>query len=287
MENCIEKLVPSPNGIIIISNNNNSWCTKTFRDKENKIDTLTVPTVFFEALWDTEFEMFSPFNVKKVFLPLGIIIILLGLSLMNPYAFFFCFYFVIVVLNDLLYFTSLLYMYKRKKSPLYSTSMFHAAGHMVLNAYEKYQRVPTLEEVKKSSRYHKDGVYVYKISELLFKIVGCIVLTIFCRLSLAYFIGALLSLILFWIAFTKLDLLKYSEYFILSTPTDEQLEVVIYAFENLEASEEKMQRYDNALTNAMLNSFKQSMNSLFETMKADMPDANKSQEFENTDETST
>ena len=279
MEKYIEKLVPSHDGVIIISNNNPSWCTKTYQDDDDEIDSLTVPTVFFQAIWDTEFEVFSPFNIKKVFLPLAIFIILLGLSFRNPYAFFFTFYFAVTVLKDLLYFISLLYMYKRKNSPLYPTSMFHSAGNMVLNAYEKYQRIPTLEEAKKASKYHENGVYTYKIGELLFKLIGCIVLTLFCRVNLASLIGALFSLLLFWTAFQQLNVLKYSEYFILSTPTDKQLELVIGAFKNLESSEEKIERYDKAIVDTI--------STFAETMRTNIANASKSQKLEETDETKT
>lgn len=73
-------------------------------------------------------------------------------------------YFAMIALKDLIYFTES--SYQMKCGRMQDLARFHSAEHMVSNAYTKVQRIPTIEEIKKSSRFDRycsSRIYINKI----------------------------------------------------------------------------------------------------------------------------
>lgn len=118
-----------------------------------------------------------------------------------------------------------------------SIARFHAAEHMAINAYNRLQRVPTLEEIKNFSRFSKYcssqnqlitqlGIFLFMLSTILFY-------------SYNYFIfmGILLGIGAFLLIIKKIKRFLFLQIFFVSKPTDKELNLAIEAlkqFENFE-----------------------------------------------------
>lgn len=115
------------------------------------------------------------------------------------------------------------YVYARKKkSP--NISKYTAAVNQVVNAYEKLNRIPSLEEAKSYSMYDTDSL----VNTNMQIIIIYIILYFTVQLStLATFEVCTFSLIFVtWLA-RKLGLLNFMQKFTTDTPTDKELEVAL------------------------------------------------------------
>lgn len=109
------------------------------------------------------------------------------------------------------------------------TKKYHSAEHMVINAFEKYQRIPTIQELRKTSPYSSTcgssnvvfcsitifllGVYLkYSSREMLYIISLVMIVNIFLYINNTY---------------------KYIQSFMLKKPTDAKLNVALLALEEL------------------------------------------------------
>ena len=103
---------------------------------------------------------------------------------------------------------------------------FHSAEHMSINAYEKLNRPPTIDEVKSFSRYSKDcGTNVATYCLLFF--LGCFLCTFipYTHWKLIIVILIILSISLF--VLIELNLLNFMQAFTTASPTDCELEVAV------------------------------------------------------------
>lgn len=101
---------------------------------------------------------------------------------------------------------------------------FHSAEHMVINAYEKLNRVPSLDEIHEYSRFNNGcGTNSITLFVLLF-ILGFAHSFIPVSLSfvISYLASSVIALILLQCGF-----LNFLQYFTTSTPTDTELLVAI------------------------------------------------------------
>lgn len=106
-------------------------------------------------------------------------------------------------------------------------SRFHAAEHMAINAYCKLQRIPTLKEIRNSSRFSENcgSMHILNacIPTLLFTL--CFISGTFLHPLL--FIFVLLVFSIFNFVLLKFKLLKFLQFFFTSKPTDLELEVAL------------------------------------------------------------
>lgn len=123
---------------------------------------------------------------------------------------------------------------------------FHSAEHMSINAYQKLNRPPTIDEVKSFSRYSKDcGTNVVTYYLLLF--IGGFLCTFipYTHWKLVIVILIILSISIF--VLIKLNLLNFMQAFTTALPTDTELEVAIaglnFWFENEKQDKKKTKLY--------------------------------------------
>ena len=113
------------------------------------------------------------------------------------------------------------------------SARFHSAEHMAINFYNSSYKVPTLDEIKKASKYSRFCSSYPIIKNFLFG--SCFAILYFFILeksgSILMCLGLLVlaTLLLTAIIFIleKLDLIKYLEALFLLKPTDKELEVAI------------------------------------------------------------
>ena len=121
-----------------------------------------------------------------------------------------------------------------------NTFKFHSAEHMVLNAYSKLKRVPTIEEIRQYSRFINDcGTNVTTQMVMSFTLMF---LCTFIHNLLYMFIGMLSVNIIVFILL-QCGFLNFLQKFTTIIPTDKELEVAIAGmnvwFENEKKKKEK------------------------------------------------
>lgn len=156
-------------------------------------------------------------------------------------------YFAGFVSFDLFNFIKVSYSTKYNKENNGSTAKFHGAEHMVLNAYQSLQKVPTLEEVKQFSHFSKNCGSRFIISRIfLFSIFSFS----FSFLSVYYVIFHCL-IILLAIIFSKYEKkygwLSFLQIFITSKPTDNELHLAIEGLKQFELMENSLENGDEIL----------------------------------------
>lgn len=111
-----------------------------------------------------------------------------------------------------------------EKSQSISLFRFHSAEHMVVNAYKKLKRVPTLEEIRQYSRFHRscgtNATAVIAISSILMFACSFIPNVLFKIISML-----LVNVIV--IILLKCGFLSFLQIFTTVTPTETELLVAI------------------------------------------------------------
>ena len=119
----------------------------------------------------------------------------------------------------------------------YSTALFHSAEHMVLNAYKKLQKIPSMEEAKKFSIFHKGCGSKKKLNQVfVFTLLNTAAIFNFNR-PFIYFISVLLIIFLYLVA-DKTGCLAFLQICILRKPHDREIIVAIEGLKNFEYMEE-------------------------------------------------
>jgi len=130
---------------------------------------------------------------------------------------------------------------KRDKNGYY-TAKFHGAEHKVLNAYKKLQRIPTLEEARKFSRFSKlcgSRAIIYRM--FMFTLLTATIIFILHHNSIIYFI-TVLAIVGFVIICEKHGLLNFLQVFVTSKPSDKEINLAIEGLKQFEILENKLEK---------------------------------------------
>ena len=117
---------------------------------------------------------------------------------------------------------------------------YHSAEHMVLNAYRKLGKVPSLDEIKTFSRFSQYCGSRALMSKIIAYIPNSLAIA-FC--DEIHFITFISILIISYIISRKLlekDFIKIEQILFTEPPTDLELEVAIKGLETLVKEEEKI-----------------------------------------------
>lgn len=177
----------------------------------------------------------KPLDLRLV-LAIGITMVVLAVFTLNFNTIFAAVYMAVIVLKDLLEITYTSYQIKFGKCK--SLGRYHAAEHMAIDAYLKYKRVPTLEEIRKASRFQENCG-----SRMVFRRLG-----FFLPLSITFFTAGFVDLkfyivevvisLLIGILVSRKSIGKYLQVFITNKPTDQELEVAIKGIKALQEAED-------------------------------------------------
>ena len=157
MKKIVKHALSLDNGIILYSNIFPILGVKTYYDENDNIRyeyTRGYPDNFiFKAV-----ESDNKIRIWAMIFNLALIVFSLFYIDIGKYALVASFYAFIIshAISDYIAIILWILRHKIMKKEGYSLSKFHAAEHMVINAYEKKQGIPTYEEIKKSSRITND-----------------------------------------------------------------------------------------------------------------------------------
>ena len=130
---------------------------------------------------------------------------------------------------------------RKKNDKNYCVAEFHSAEHMAVNAYEKLQRIPSLAEVKKFSRFSDDCGSRKVFNVIVYPFTVCVIWIIIPYVTshwLLFAIWASYFLLLF--LNIKFHILKFLQVIFTKPPSDEQLMLAIEGLRQFEILEENL-----------------------------------------------
>lgn len=238
------------NGIVFYSNIYPNFGINAIINESGEIQTDPIYIPLIENKRSTIKKIFTKKDILKIgklTVVIDVLLIILSLLAKNFWVSFAAIFFSIMSSLEFFIMIKIVYEIKSKNGKLRSLGRFHAAEHMVINAYNKYKRVPTFEEVKKSSRFSKycgsnkiicENVLFLSISINL-AIIGIIgngfIKYIF------YFIMMCIAFIVI-IGYLK-GWLNFFQCFSTTPPTDKEIEVAIEGIKAFEELEKYFRKY--------------------------------------------
>ena len=240
----IRKARAKKNGIIFYSNLNPIVGVETFIDESGKVKSKNIPTTLdeenciLEKMQDEKNDTW-----KVVFFDIFLVILsLLTRKILIVYA---AVNFSIFASNKIFIFVKNAYEFKSKNGKEHSKSKFNAAKHMVLNAYNTLQRIPTFDEVKRASRYTKFCESNKIICEIIMYSLVSIELIIWQIMENHLLLRFIITDIIIC-AFLLVKIgeprvwLKIFQFFTTTPPTDKEIEVAIEGVKSFEKMEKEI-----------------------------------------------
>lgn len=221
-----------PNGIAIRSRSCPDLSVKVFQDWQGNTRRALLPSCQTQLYSINPFEDFYYEVAKKLTIILDIILVL-ALLFMKQFGYaILAVSFSLLLSIPLSIFLTEIYILQHTEEGR-KNARFHAAEHKMVNAYRKYQKVPTIEQIKKASRY-TTLCGSLEIIIPLFSQVGLYILLI---LSNELFSNLYLKLgsmlisggIAFLLYHYGETLFQFFEIFLTKTPSNEELEISLEA----------------------------------------------------------
>lgn len=234
------------NGIIFYSARHPGFLTLATIDEGGNITTTFMPIINYKA---NEYfkKLFRSHSKRKTLFHISLILFL-AISLG-----FFCFYCPGPVFPIRIWITLKLFAYTSMFiADVYTvllkdstkTFKFHSAEHMIINAYRRLHRVPTMEELKTFSRFTTDcGTSIY--AKRIFTFFLMFITTAIPNLWIALSSVPLAFIITYFLA--KHGGLNFFQIFVTRTPTDSELNVAIEGLKAWIQNEKKEVDFSNII----------------------------------------
>lgn len=130
---------------------------------------------------------------------------------------------------------------KSKKGNAKSIARYHSAEHMVINCYEKLKRIPTFEEVKNASRFHKRcGSRMY-INNMVMHLLLSLSYAFVANWNVIFHLSLCILILIFRLFADKEGWLRFLQVFVTAKPSDEDIELAIEGIKNYEKMEKVFQ----------------------------------------------
>ena len=226
------------NGIVFYSNKFPLIGSKTFRDDSGKIQSIIIPTQL-----DGFIDYLGTLNGKgKVFNKWKVIIfdvILVSICLLFKKIWFVtaAVYFSIFASFDFFRLAKISYKMKSKKGSERSTAKYHAAEHMAINAYEKLQRIPTLDEVKTFSRFSENCGSQKIFGKIIYNTLISFALAFVASWNVCVYLVLVIAIAVLAEFVKHKGYLRFLQVLITNVPSDSELEVAIEGIKNFEEME--------------------------------------------------
>lgn len=231
------------NGIIFYSEECPIFGSEAFRDESGKIQTRMVPIKLdlYERYQEHKSQK-KKSHSKHVALIFDILLLTICLLSKRIWFVLAAGYFSLLISFELFEFIEDSYQMKSKKRNAKSTARYHSAEHMVVNCYEKLKRIPTFEEVKKASRFHKRCGSIEIIDNIVMHLLLSLSIAFVANWSTVLYLLLLCILILiFRVLADKKGWLRFLQVFFTAKPSDEDIELAIEGIKNYEKMEKAFQ----------------------------------------------
>lgn len=252
------------NGIIFFSNHCSQIGTLAYFDENDKIQTKQVFTKIceFEDFINAP-PRYTTLCKKQFILAFNLILALIAIAVayftLNFNFLIAVLYFSVTISSQFFYLINNILNIKFNTNNKYSIGRLHSAEHMVLNAYSILERAPTLDEIKKFSRFSKkcgsrlllSKVCLYTIISILMALVPYI-----------EFIPYIILLSVFTILFiidSKTGILRFLQIFVTTKPTDKELLLAIEGIKQHEITEKQISEDPKSVSENIVKSFSDSL----------------------------
>lgn len=224
------------NGVIYYSNKDPfSTAYETTINENGKIETVereSTPLGFVGNFIETE-EFDEKFSYLRVAL-FDIALILIATFLKAEQLFIAVCIFSLFVSLKLFRITNLFLQLKTNGK---SAARFFAASNMVRNAYEKLQKVPTIEEARKCSKISKSCTIAFTFSRLISSIVILIAFILLSNESFGIYVLIAIGVPSVLTFLANFGVFDFFQLLFTSKPTDKEIEVAIEAVKAFEEME--------------------------------------------------
>ena len=216
-----------PNGILFYSNLCSGIAYKSYINNENRIITQAIScdnkkeTPF---LLSRNLKSLPHFRTAILIYNIAWCILVL-LSKKDLYSLLAIAFFFFFTAKDLFFLLFLFYQMKLGEKKLASAARFHAAEHMSINAYRKFQRVPTFDEIKKESRFTKECGSMTSFERIIINSIISISIIFIAPQSLFNFLIFCVISCAFLIILSNTGCLNFLQILVTSKPTD--LEILV------------------------------------------------------------
>lgn len=226
----IKSAASYPNGIAIRSRYCPDLAVKVFEDLHGNIRHALLPSVQTRLYSPSPFEKRYYEISQKIAIGFDIILILILLLLKQfgyvMLAISFSFFLSVPLAHFFTDIYILQFTAMGKKN-----AMFHAAEHKMVNAYHKYQKVPTFQQIKEASRYTtlcgSLETLIPIFSQLILFLLLILANEMFVKLSLKVIAMFLSGGISFLFHRYGENIFQYLEILITKTPTDKELIIAL------------------------------------------------------------
>ena len=230
----------SEDGVTYYSPTGNKISKATLKaDGTIKKDIIATPFSTFPSYFINVKVLDDPITIVLFFV-FNLPLLLLSGYLKSMWLFYTALFFTLFVSYRLFKLLFIIYHMKVSKC-LYKTSKFMAASHMVTNAYKKLQRIPTLEEAKKFSRFSTAHTVALDLGSVFCRIVqfiGICFVPYFDGFK-EWFLILILPIVIILISTT--GIFNFFQILVTSKPSDEELKVAIEGVKCYEFMEENME----------------------------------------------
>ncbi len=228
----IDKARSKFNGVVYSVNSHPEIGIEAGRDQDGNIYTTVVPAELTQRTdyCDIVLEQKNTLHIDKITLWLRIAVITIGILVLakfdNTNVLVAMIWFSIFVAEDFVRFLTLSYQLKfGTQKPI---ARYHSAEHMTISAYERLQRIPTIEEVKKESRFCKTCGSRFTINNLAINLLVVIYMMLFAsRLPFVVYVSIGIALIAIMEVICTKGGLRFFQILVTSKPTNEEIEVAI------------------------------------------------------------
>lgn len=230
------------NGIVLLSSKFPSLCYEAYIDENGEVKTGIIPTMVgnirdfgdFVSRDEKKYRKVE-FYCKAVFLILAILSVILTKNVSIALALL---YFSMIALKDTIELCESVWGLKFGKYK--STARFHSAEHMSINAYEKKQGIPTMEEIKKASRFDKNCSSRKPINKVL--ILGLLAVVVSVSAFVEMYVYLILVALLFIFSYfqQKYNICTFLQILVTNKPTEKELKVALAGIEYFDKMEEKL-----------------------------------------------
>ena len=186
------------------------------------------------------FEKYFP--SKRRTLGINLILISFAIASMNIWVILGSLLFIFTFAED--FYRLLICSYEIKFGNEKRIGRFHAAKHMAVDSYNELGRVPTIEEMKKYSRFSKNCGCQCCMRAILLGLMTSLDMIFFAGRKSVVFIIVMLIIIIFTFLDENFGTFKFIQILVTNKPTDTELMVALKGIEEFEAYSREIENND-------------------------------------------
>ena len=187
------------------------------------------------------------YSIIKLSNLIDIILIILSIFTLKINLILASVFFSFTISNDL--FKFLYQIYNIKFGKMKSTGRYRAAGYMAINAYNKLNRVPTVKEIRKFSRFSKNCEYEMKIRDIIIFVSFTILIALNLSRFSVWFSFIYPFLVILMIIDIKYSIFRVFQILITNKPTKLELKIAINGIEEFEKYEKDIKEFKEKYPN--------------------------------------